>query len=177
MFNLTGSEIIILLLLALIVLGPEKLPEAIRRFGQIYAELRKMSQGFQSELRQAIDEPVRELRSTAEMARRTIEEPAESLSRVTTQIGQDAKDTLSTKRVPDAPVAGGGSTSSEDTPAPPATDGEPATDVEPTIDVEPLPIEADLASAAQQALGGSPDAPAAGGPPPDDPGDGEPALA
>jgi sec-independent protein translocase protein TatB len=29
-FNMSGSEIVVILLLALIVLGPEKLPEAIR---------------------------------------------------------------------------------------------------------------------------------------------------
>ena len=40
MFNLSGSEIIVIFLLALVVLGPEKLPEAIRRAGRTYAELK-----------------------------------------------------------------------------------------------------------------------------------------
>jgi len=66
MFNLSGSEIVFLLLLALIVLGPEKLPEAVRRFGKAYAEFKKMSTGFQSELKTALDEPMREMRETAE---------------------------------------------------------------------------------------------------------------
>ncbi len=51
MFNLQGSEIIIVLLLALVVLGPEKLPDAMRKAGKAYAELKKMSSGFQSEFR------------------------------------------------------------------------------------------------------------------------------
>lgn len=72
MFNLSGSELIFLLLLALVVLGPEKLPDAIRKFGRVYAEVRKMSTGFQSELRQAMDEPMRELRETAELTRRAV---------------------------------------------------------------------------------------------------------
>jgi sec-independent protein translocase protein TatB len=63
-FNVTGSELIIILLIALIVLGPEKLPEAVRKFGRVYGELRRMSQGFQSELRDALDEPMREVRNT-----------------------------------------------------------------------------------------------------------------
>lgn len=67
MFNLTGSEIIVILLLALVVLGPEKLPDAIRRFGRTYGEFKRMSAGFQSEFRSALDEPVREMRDTAEM--------------------------------------------------------------------------------------------------------------
>ena len=67
MFNLSGSEIVVILLLALVVLGPEKLPEAIRRFGRVYGELRRMSKGFQSEFKEAFDEPIRELRATAQM--------------------------------------------------------------------------------------------------------------
>ena len=46
---MSGSEIVVILLLALIVLGPEKLPEAIRKFGRVYSEIRKISNGFQSE--------------------------------------------------------------------------------------------------------------------------------
>ena len=66
MFNLSGSEIVFLLLIALIVLGPEKLPEAVRKFGKVYAEAKKMSTGFQTELKSALDEPMREMRETAE---------------------------------------------------------------------------------------------------------------
>ena len=66
MFNLSGSEIVFLLLLALIVLGPEKLPEAVRKFGKTYAEFKKMTTGFQTELKSALDEPMREMRETAE---------------------------------------------------------------------------------------------------------------
>jgi sec-independent protein translocase protein TatB len=68
-FNLSGSETIFLLLLALIVLGPEKLPEAIRRFGKTYGEVRKMATGFQSEMKAALDEPMRELKGTADALR------------------------------------------------------------------------------------------------------------
>lgn len=80
-FNLSGSEVVVIVLLALVVLGPEKLPEAVRRFGRIYAELKKMSTGFQTEFRSALDEPLRELRETADLTResirRVIDEPQE----------------------------------------------------------------------------------------------------
>lgn len=69
MFNLQGSEIVFLLLIALVVLGPEKLPDAIRKFGRVYGELRKMANGFQGELRSAFDEPMREIRGTADAIR------------------------------------------------------------------------------------------------------------
>jgi sec-independent protein translocase protein TatB len=68
-FNLQGSEIIVILLLALVVLGPEKLPDAVRKFTQTYSELKKMSTGFQSELKSALDEPMREMRETANLVR------------------------------------------------------------------------------------------------------------
>ena len=57
-FNLpTGGELLIILLVALIVLGPDKLPEAMRKFGQFYGEARRMATGFTSELKSALDEP------------------------------------------------------------------------------------------------------------------------
>jgi sec-independent protein translocase protein TatB len=55
--------------IALVVLGPEKLPEAIRKVGQIMGELRKLSAGFQDELRDAMNEPLEEMRSTVDMVR------------------------------------------------------------------------------------------------------------
>lgn len=73
MFNFQGSEVIIILLLALVVLGPEKLPEAMRRLGRFYADLKKMSTGFQEEFRAAVDEPTRELRDTANTLRDSLD--------------------------------------------------------------------------------------------------------
>jgi sec-independent protein translocase protein TatB len=65
-FNFSGSEIVFLLLLALIILGPERLPDAVRKFGKTYAEFKKVTSGFQSELKSALDEPMREMRETAD---------------------------------------------------------------------------------------------------------------
>lgn len=78
MFNLSGSELVVILLIALVVLGPEKLPEAIRRVGRIYAELRKMSSGFQEEFTSAMREPVDELRSTSQMMATSLDVTAAS---------------------------------------------------------------------------------------------------
>ncbi len=73
MFNLQGSEIIVILLIALVVLGPERLPDAVRRFMQTYNELKKMGTGFQSEIKNAFDEPMREMRDTAKMVRDSVD--------------------------------------------------------------------------------------------------------
>ena len=56
MFNVGGGgEVLVILLLALIVLGPDKLPNAARQAGKYLSEFRRMSQGFQDELKNAMD--------------------------------------------------------------------------------------------------------------------------
>lgn len=58
MFNIGGGELLVILVVALLVLGPDKLPEAARQIGKFMGELRKYSTGFQNELKNALDEPV-----------------------------------------------------------------------------------------------------------------------
>ncbi|HEV3402420.1 MAG TPA: twin-arginine translocase TatA/TatE family subunit [Acidimicrobiales bacterium] len=53
--NLGPAEIIAILVVALIVLGPKRLPEAGRQVGRAIAEVRRWSQGFQSEVRNVIE--------------------------------------------------------------------------------------------------------------------------
>ena len=69
MFNLSGSEIIVILILALVVLGPDKLPDAMRKAGRTFAELKKLSSGFQDEVRKGFDEPSKEIKKTAAAVR------------------------------------------------------------------------------------------------------------
>ena len=56
MGNLGGGEILVILLLALIVLGPERLPTVARQIGKVMGDVRRVSSGFQAEVRAAIDE-------------------------------------------------------------------------------------------------------------------------
>ena len=58
MGSLGGAEILVILVVALLVLGPERLPEAARQVGRVMAELRRMSSGFQAEIRDAMQTPV-----------------------------------------------------------------------------------------------------------------------
>lgn len=55
MFNVGGGELLVVLLIALLVLGPDRLPGFARKAGKVMRDLRRISQGFQNELRQAID--------------------------------------------------------------------------------------------------------------------------
>ena len=58
MFNVGGAELFVILLLALVVLGPDKLPGAMRTVGQWAGEMRKMANGFQAEMNKAIADPL-----------------------------------------------------------------------------------------------------------------------
>lgn len=56
MFNIGGGEFLVIALIALIVLGPQRLPHAAKQVGKAMGELRRLSSGFQSELKSAFDE-------------------------------------------------------------------------------------------------------------------------
>ena len=65
MFNVSGTEFIALLVIGLVVLGPEKLPGVIRRVGQVYREIKNISDGFKQSVADVVDEPLRELKETS----------------------------------------------------------------------------------------------------------------
>jgi sec-independent protein translocase protein TatB len=56
MINMPGGpEWIVIMLVALMVLGPKELPKVMRTIGNVMAEVRKVSAGFQNEMRSAMD--------------------------------------------------------------------------------------------------------------------------
>jgi sec-independent protein translocase protein TatB len=57
MFNVGAGELLAILALALIVLGPGRLPDAVRTAGRAMGELRRISGDLQRELRTALDVP------------------------------------------------------------------------------------------------------------------------
>lgn len=89
-FNISGSEVVLILLLALVVLGPEKLPEALRRFGRVYGEVKRISTGFQSEFRDAFEEPMRELRETAQLTKDAVHKATQADDETSSTDGESA---------------------------------------------------------------------------------------
>lgn len=62
MFNVGGGELLVIMLIALIVLGPQRLPDAARQVGKVMGDLRRLSSGFQNEMKTAFteaDDPTR----------------------------------------------------------------------------------------------------------------------
>ena len=57
MGNLGGGEILVILLIGLIVLGPKRLPEASKQVGKTIRQVRQTSRNFQAELEAAIEDP------------------------------------------------------------------------------------------------------------------------
>jgi len=79
-FNLSGTELVFIAVLGLIVLGPEKLPAAMRRAGKIYREIRNVTGNVQREVQKVIDEPMRQVRQL-------VEEPASELKKTGKDVG------------------------------------------------------------------------------------------
>ena len=68
MFNVGGMELLVIAVVALVVLGPDKLPGALRQVGTVVGELRRISQGFQTDLRGAIADAERDAARGADAA-------------------------------------------------------------------------------------------------------------
>ena len=88
MLNLGTGELLVVFVVALIVLGPSKLPDAARQMGRMVAELRRLSTGFQDEMRAAMQDPVPtlpplpdEVHAPAEASAPAIEPPAAAPAR------------------------------------------------------------------------------------------------
>jgi sec-independent protein translocase protein TatB len=69
---LSISHIIIIFIVALIVFGPEKLPELARNLGKVMVDFRRASTGF----RQTLEEHMRELEREVEETRKPAAAPA-----------------------------------------------------------------------------------------------------
>jgi sec-independent protein translocase protein TatB len=76
MFNVGTGELLVILLIALIVLGPDKLPDTARKIGNVMGELRRMSSGFQNEMRSAMNEVTRTPREPVKEPESKPDDPA-----------------------------------------------------------------------------------------------------
>ena len=57
MFNIGPQELILILVLALIIFGPKRLPEMGKNIGKGLREIRQASAGIKSDLKSVLDEP------------------------------------------------------------------------------------------------------------------------
>jgi sec-independent protein translocase protein TatB len=81
--DLFSAKFLFLAVVALVVLGPDKLPSTLRTAGRLLAELRRMSAGIQEQSRSVmaeagLAEPIEELRSAARSWRQPVPAPLPS---------------------------------------------------------------------------------------------------
>jgi len=91
MFNVGGGELLVIFLVALVVLGPTKLPDAARQVGKVMGEFRRLSSGFQNEFRQAMNDPVSHAVKSAEKADPTTPDVTEVASLPATDKTNDSE--------------------------------------------------------------------------------------
>jgi sec-independent protein translocase protein TatB len=106
MFNVGGGELLVILLIALIVLGPNRLPDAARQVGKVMGDLRKLSTGFQNEMRSALDDVDDPTRSAARRNVLAKETPAAGVPTAVTEAVQSVS-----KAAPAAPAPSRGEVS------------------------------------------------------------------
>lgn len=87
--DISGGEFIVILLVALVVLGPTRLPEMARKAGQWSRELRDTAR----ELRAGLEAEVKEVRQVVEEARRPLQEAAEELKSASSAFDEAASPT------------------------------------------------------------------------------------
>ncbi|HUR77716.1 MAG TPA: Sec-independent protein translocase protein TatB [Acidimicrobiales bacterium] len=64
MGNIGGPELLVVLIVALLVLGPNRLPQAARSLGRAMAEFRRVTGGLQAEVRDAMSQLEHEVNQT-----------------------------------------------------------------------------------------------------------------
>jgi sec-independent protein translocase protein TatB len=103
-FNIGTAELLLIFVIALIVVGPRRLPEIARNLGKIMNDLRKMSQEFTTQMTQELNASAEELREIkqeleapakelVEEIKQELEAPAKELREMTREMSAPAKET------------------------------------------------------------------------------------
>jgi Tat protein translocase TatB subunit len=86
-FNIGTAELLLIFAIALIVVGPRRLPQIARDFGKILNDLRKMSQEFTKDLTLELDASSDEESETDDIADQNASEKA--VQEATTDLTQE----------------------------------------------------------------------------------------
>ncbi len=79
MFNIGGGELLVIMLVALLVLGPDKLPGAAKQAGEFLSNLRSMSNDFRQEVKDAVPDEVLDLKREVDQTRQSFKRTASDL--------------------------------------------------------------------------------------------------
>ena len=85
-FNIGAAELLLIFVVALIVVGPRRLPEIARSLGKIVSDIRKMSQEFTVDMMREVNAPVREDEAKGIAAQDVSEQPVQSLGEIISDV-------------------------------------------------------------------------------------------
>jgi sec-independent protein translocase protein TatB len=93
MFEVSFSEILVILIITLLVFGPERLPEMASKIGKIMGQLRQHSNAIRREFYNTVYTPAEEIKRDIAMSTR-------NLNAFKTELEQDFKDVTSLEPPP-----------------------------------------------------------------------------
>ncbi len=105
MFGIGSTELIVILVVALILIGPQKLPELIKNLGRGISEVKKMSNDVKSTLDAEISAADQELKAKEEAEKESARKKAEAEAMERARQAEAEKETAEekTETVAEAP--------------------------------------------------------------------------
>lgn len=113
MFQVGGPEFLVIVIVALIAVGPDQLPSVVRKMGRWASQFRSMTSGLRTEFMAGIDELEASVREPLDEISATFREPAAELKRVIEDPDGDSTAGGSASSVDEAADAEGASRTDE----------------------------------------------------------------
>ncbi len=110
MFGISFPELIVVMMVVLLAVGPDKLPEAARKFGKIMGDLRRTSDSVRREFYRAVYEPVQDTKQQIKNETRELVAVKNQLSEfLDSELNCEQKAKLAAEKKQAAEPAAGGS--------------------------------------------------------------------
>ncbi len=97
MFGIGPWELVVILLIALIVFGPKRLPEVMKAFGRVMAELRKTAEEIKEEVLEEedvkeIQQSLQEISEVPTLLQQKLEQEIEEAEKLDTQNAEEKQE-------------------------------------------------------------------------------------
>jgi sec-independent protein translocase protein TatB len=139
MFDIGWSELLVIAVVALIVIGPKELPAVLRTVGQWTTKIRRMAGEFQSQFQEALREAeMADLKKHADDLNKAAQsltkplDPSDYLGKLDEPPPPPTTSSIPVTKVESAPLAEPASSPPTQSVAPPASAGEPTPAAQPT---------------------------------------------
>ena len=108
MFDIGFSELLVIAVVALIVIGPEKLPKVARTAGIMFGRLQRYVNDVKADIQREVElDELKKLRSQFEDAARSVEESVGEVDKEVRAVGDDLNRSVGDPAAGAAPAASG----------------------------------------------------------------------